>query len=220
MSAEKENIIAESFRPPAGSHSQTEDDLTGNIEQVENEIGILDAIFSDELKAYDDAMVEASEARHAEKAKAAIDFIDKTNLEQVEEAEDAIIKNNLNQVKEFNEGFLKDKFIPGLYSRMLFIPKGVFMTGRIHKKDYIDILASGDVTVKSYLADGTIEDTKRYNEPDYFEGKAGRKRVLFTHEDTVWITVDPTLAESKDDLEDDITVDQMKNYKKMLEVNK
>lgn len=147
----------------------------------------------------------------------AIAFIESTSLEQVEALEDKIIEIGANEIDKLNEVGLCDKLCNGMYSRVLNIPKGVYLTGKIHKRDYIDIFISGDVTVKSYFDNGDIEKIERVNSFRYFEGKPGRKRVLFTHEDTVWVTVDPTTKNNIHDVEADVVTNQMKDYKLSLE---
>jgi len=151
----------------------------------------------------------------------AVPAINDCTLEQIEDIEDAIIDEDLNIIDEINAFGLRHKLVGNLYARVLNIPKGTFLTGRIHKRPYIDIFISGDVTVKSFLADGSIEEVQRVNSFRFFEGIPGRKRVLYAHEDTIWITVDPTVATDVEKAEDEITTPHMKDYKdyfKLLEV--
>lgn len=147
----------------------------------------------------------------------AVNFIDSTDLTQIEALEDEIIEQGVNQVDDLNSNFLIDKLCSGLYARSLIIPKGVFLTGKIHKRPYIDIFICGDVTVKSYFIDGTHEDTERVNSFRFFEGKPGRKRVLIAHETTHWITVDPTESDNIDNVSDDVVFSKMEDYGKHLE---
>lgn len=71
----------------------------------------------------------------------------------------------------------------GMYTREIVIPKGTLLTGRVHKYDYIDIMLSGDISV------ATAEGVKRLSGHNVLDGKAGRKRAGYAHEDTYWITV-------------------------------
>jgi sRNA-binding regulator protein Hfq len=78
---------------------------------------------------------------------------------------------------------VKHAFSGGMYSREIVIPKGTLLTGRIHKFDHFDVMISGDISVST--DDGSIKRLTGYHS---FEGKAGKKRVGYAHEDTHWIT--------------------------------
>lgn len=75
------------------------------------------------------------------------------------------------------------RFSGGIYAREITIPKGTLLTGRIHKFDHFDIMLSGDVTVSTDTG-----EVKRLTGLNIMEGKAGKKRAGYTHEDTHWIT--------------------------------
>lgn len=74
-------------------------------------------------------------------------------------------------------------FSGGIYAREITIPKGTLLTGRIHKFDHFDIMLSGDVTVSTDSG-----EVKRLTGLNIMEGKAGKKRAGYAHEDTHWIT--------------------------------
>lgn len=78
---------------------------------------------------------------------------------------------------------VKHRFNGGIYAREITIPKGTLLTGRIHKFDHFDIMLSGDITVSTDT--GTV---KRLTGLNIMEGKAGKKRAGYAHEDTHWIT--------------------------------
>ena len=141
----------------------------------------------------------------------ALKAVNEWPLPLVEEFENFVMAQGLNQIDAVNQQGLADKRVDGLYCRALTIKAGTFMTGRIHLKPYIDVFISGDVTVKSFLNDGTLEDSERINSFRFFEGKAGRKRVLYAHEDTLWVTVDPTEYRG-DGVPPDVVVDTMNDY--------
>lgn len=77
-------------------------------------------------------------------------------------------------------------FSEGLYSRRMFVPKGVMWTGKIHKKGHICILLSGDMTIIS------AEQSQRYTAPAVFQSYPGVKRAGYAHEDSVFMTVHAT----------------------------
>lgn len=83
-------------------------------------------------------------------------------------------------------------FADNLYAREITIPKGVTITGHIHKTEHLCVLSKGKVTV--YTEDGmkTIEaSTVVHSTP-------GTKRVLFAHEDSVWINFHHNPTNEKD----------------------
>lgn len=97
---------------------------------------------------------------------------------------------------------VKHHFAPGLYSRELFIPKGVTLTGMIHKTEHICVLSMGEVSV--YTEDGM----KRLKASSVVHSMPGIKRVLFAHEDSVWINFhhNPTNEQDPEKIEEIFTV--------------
>lgn len=78
---------------------------------------------------------------------------------------------------------VKHAFSGGMYSREIIIPKGTLLTGRIHKFAHFDIMISGDITVSTDTG-----EKKRLTGFNKMNGKAGKKRAGYAHEDTHWIT--------------------------------
>jgi hypothetical protein len=74
-------------------------------------------------------------------------------------------------------------FAHGLYAREILIPKGMLLTGRVHKHEHLNIVSQGDITV------WTEEGMKRVQAPFTIVSKPGCKRVGLAHEDTVWTTI-------------------------------
>lgn len=81
---------------------------------------------------------------------------------------------------------VKHHFSQGVYARELFIPKGVVLTGHIHKYPQLNILMSGDLTV------WTENGMKRVKPPFLIVSPAGTKRIAYAHEDSIWLTVHGT----------------------------
>lgn len=75
----------------------------------------------------------------------------------------------------------KHYFAPGLYLREISIPKGVTLTGKIHKTEHLCILSKGEVSVR------TDDGIKRIKASTVVHSSPGMKRVLYAHEDSVWI---------------------------------
>ncbi len=83
-------------------------------------------------------------------------------------------------------------FAPGVYMRVLKIPKGVLLTGMIHKTEHLNIFVGGDLSV------WTDQGMRRLTAHEIILSKPGIKRVGFAHEDSVWITVHPNVTNEKD----------------------
>ena len=81
---------------------------------------------------------------------------------------------------------LKHTFADGVYIREIFMPKGTLLTSKIHKTNHPYFIMKGDVSV------ATEEGIVRLVAPYSGITKAGTKRLLYMHEDTVWITVHAT----------------------------
>lgn len=77
-------------------------------------------------------------------------------------------------------------FSPGLYAREARIPKGVLLTGKIHKKAHLNIISQGDISVL------TEHGVQRLTAPCTLVSYPGIKRAGFAHEDTVWTTIHAT----------------------------
>jgi hypothetical protein len=72
-------------------------------------------------------------------------------------------------------------FSPGIYTRILHIPKGCLLTGKIHKEPILNIMIKGDISV--LLGD----EVKRIIAPFVIVSPAGSKKIGYAHEDTIWI---------------------------------
>ena len=94
---------------------------------------------------------------------------------------------------------LKHYFSHGIYMREISIPAGMVITGKIHLTGHLSILSKGDVTV------WTDEGMKRLKASSVIQSKPGIKRVIYAHEDSVWITVHHTFEKCPDTIEALIT---------------
>jgi len=93
---------------------------------------------------------------------------------------------------------LKHTIVGGLYIREIFMPKGQLMTTGIHKKEHPFFVLKGDVSVL------TENGVNRIKAPYNSITKPGTKRIIYIHEDTVWITVHATEKESVPEILEDI----------------
>jgi hypothetical protein len=89
-------------------------------------------------------------------------------------------------------------FAPGVYVRQCFNPKGVLIVGKIQKYQHICMLTMGEVSVLT--ENGTI----RCKSPFTWVARAGSKRVVFAHEDSVFVTIhhNPNDETDQDKLEE------------------
>ena len=81
---------------------------------------------------------------------------------------------------------LKHSFADGCYIREVFNPKGELLVTKIHKVSHPFFLMKGDMTI--LMEDGI----KRIRAPHYGITPAGTKRIIYCHEDCVFITVHAT----------------------------
>jgi hypothetical protein len=73
------------------------------------------------------------------------------------------------------------KFTPNLYTREIFIPKNTILTSLLHLTTHPFFILQGDVSV--WYHDTPVQ---RYKAPYSGITKAGTRRLLYTHEDTIW----------------------------------
>jgi hypothetical protein len=93
---------------------------------------------------------------------------------------------------------LKHTFADGCYIREIFMPKGSLFITKIHKIEHPYFILKGDVSV---LTDTGIN---RIKGPYSGITSPGTKRVIYNHEDTVWITVHVTKETDISKIENEI----------------
>ncbi len=76
---------------------------------------------------------------------------------------------------------IKHIFAPGAYVRELTIPALNLVVGKIHKHSHVNFISKGRVSV--ITEEGGVEELVA---PATLVSPAGVKRLLFTHEETVW----------------------------------
>jgi hypothetical protein len=97
-------------------------------------------------------------------------------------------------------------FAPGAYARTIFIPAGTLVVGKIHKHAHLNILIRGRVSV------ATEEGPMELEAPRVMTSKAGTKRVVYTHEPTLWTTIHLTEKTDLTDIEDEIIAPSYEEY--------
>ena len=93
---------------------------------------------------------------------------------------------------------LKHKFADGCYIREITMPKGMLIISKIHKVTHPYFILKGDVSVLT--EDGIV----RLKAPYSGITTAGTKRVLYTHEETVWTTIHVTRETEIEKIEQEI----------------
>lgn len=99
------------------------------------------------------------------------------------------IANAESMMLESGEGIeipLKHHFSKDVYAREIFIPKGTFLVGKIHKFENLNILSQGELSIIS------VDGCQRVKAPFTIVSMPGVKRLAYAHEDSVWTTVHGT----------------------------
>jgi hypothetical protein len=94
---------------------------------------------------------------------------------------------------------LEHFFVDGLYARAMTIPKGVALTGKIHKRDHLNFLLKGRISVM------TDSGMKELTAPQIIPSIKGVKRAGYAHEECVWVTVHATDATDPETAEEELT---------------
>jgi len=88
----------------------------------------------------------------------------------------------------------------GIYARSITVPAGASLVGATHKRDHITVM-QGDITVWN---EGVAQ---RYTGSHTFPTKAGAKRAVYAHADTVWTTLCRTDETELEAIEADLVED-------------
>jgi len=93
---------------------------------------------------------------------------------------------------------LKHTFVDGMYVREIFMPKGSMIMSKIHKHRHPYFVMKGDTSVL------TEKGVQRIKAPYNGITERGTKRLLYMHEDTIWITVHATESKDLDIIEEEV----------------
>lgn len=100
----------------------------------------------------------------------------------------------LEDTHEYVEMPLRHFFAPHICLREITMPAGTFVVGKMHKTEHLNIIVKGDVSVMG--ADGVPIRYTAVDHPVVFVSYPGVKKVLYNHEDTVWMV--PHITEETD----------------------
>ncbi len=107
---------------------------------------------------------------------------------------------------------LKHIFVPGMYIRQITMPKGALLTSKIHKAEHPYFVLKGDVSVL------TEKGVIRIKAPFVDITPAGTKRLLYIHEETVWITVHRTDKTDLKEIEEEVIAKNFDEFFNVIEV--
>lgn len=104
-------------------------------------------------------------------------------------------------MREFNEGKITHHFGTRVYGRELFIPAGNIIVSKIHRGSTINVITKGVISV---ICPNNGYNT--YEAPHIFVSEPYTKRIVISHEDTIWFTAHGNQHNitDLDDLEDEI----------------
>ena len=126
-------------------------------------------------------------------------------IKQFEKAVEVFCKKT-NQ-EEFNkklkgetEGAITHNFADGQYIRTAVAPKDTLVSTKIHAKNHPFFLMKGDISIFSE------EGVKRIQAPFHAITEAGTKRILYVHEECIFITVHKTDCLTIEEVVAEITV--------------
>ena len=100
-------------------------------------------------------------------------------------------------------------FMDGVYIRKMTMFQGTIVVGAIHKHLHMCFLLQGHLSVASAVG------TREYIAPCYIIAEPGEKRVLYSHEDSVWYNThkNPSNTKDLDKLEKEIVAVSYEEYK-------
>lgn len=93
---------------------------------------------------------------------------------------------------------LKHTFADGMYIREITVPKGMLLVTKIHKLTHPFFLLRGECSIL------TERGVERIKAPYSGITQAGTKRIVYTHEHTIWTTIHATKETDLDKIEEDI----------------
>jgi quercetin dioxygenase-like cupin family protein len=109
---------------------------------------------------------------------------------------------------------LEHTFAEGMYVRQITMPKGMIFVTKIHKFSHPAFILKGEVSI--------LEESgpRRVMAPAAFITPAGTKRIVYTHEETVWTTVhlNPNNHRDIDKIEGEIIATSFDEIEMVIEV--
>ena len=115
-----------------------------------------------------------------------------------------------------NEFPLKHTFADGIYVRQMNMKKDSAVIGAIHNHLHVWFLLTGKLTVT------TETEQQDYIAPCYVVSQPGVKRVIYAHEDSIFVNIhkNPTNTQNINELEAEIVSKNYKEYEQYINKNK
>jgi len=113
---------------------------------------------------------------------------------------------------------LEHIFVGGLYIRHLTVPSNMLTVTKIHKQDHVFFLQKGTISIL------TEEGVKNLTAPYMGITKVGTKRIIYHHDEVIFITVHATnetevvKAEKQIFADDFEEIDEIKGIRKFIEI--
>lgn len=104
-------------------------------------------------------------------------------------------------------------FSYGVYARTLYIPKGVALTGHIHKYENFNILIAGKMRVS------VDEQMQTITAPFKIVSPPGTKRIAWALEDSIWMTVHGTHERDLEIIEKVFVAHSKEEYLEFINAN-
>lgn len=121
-----------------------------------------------------------------------------SNIQKIELAE-YYLKNYFEGTEQAAKELPLEHFICNkTYTRQITLPKDIILTGKVHNFDHTSIISKGDVTIM------TDEGVTRIKAPATWISKAGTKRLIYVHEETIWATIHQSEHTIVEDLEKEL----------------
>jgi hypothetical protein len=118
----------------------------------------------------------------------------------------SLIADLLASTEDHMELDVKHSFAPGMYIREMFIPKGTFIVGKVHRTECINICPMGDIEIVTEAGD------MRVTAPFNAVSAAGTQKIGFAREDTIWINVFRTEETDIETLERELAYSDAEAY--------
>lgn len=103
-------------------------------------------------------------------------------------------------------------FADDVYGREILLPADSVVVGKIHRYGHLNVITKGHASV---LTEFGVEELRA---PCIFVSKPGTKRVVYAHEDTVWITFHGTKHTDPSKVEEDIICKSFAEYDRLLQL--
>lgn len=120
----------------------------------------------------------------------------RSEIEELEESLHALPEGDKIPPDDVTQHF----FAEGVYARMIFVPAGHVIVGKIHKHETMNILCQGKISV------ATEQGTMYFEGPCIVNSAPGIKKAAYAVEDTWWINIHPTTETDLAKIEDEVIV--------------